>query len=408
MLSLVQWLGVLLLAINGSLAGWLLCALGAALGLLIGADQLTQSAFLLSCAVAALCSAATNRQKRDERLRRVLPHVVRCITLTLYLLAVTHKLNRDFFDPAVSCANGGLTVLERALADRGLRVHVPGAELWPIAYVVVELGVVLLLRLRPASGVTAAAWMHLPLTIVFAPSFALVMMSGWICFLTEAQLRGLVRTLRTRGLLIATTAIAAGGVASYLFARGRWQTDPDWCVKELLLWFVAVWLFEWRTGLSRPTSAWQTVPPRWLGKVFVAVWLLNGLTPYLGLQFQHTGAMLSNLRIDQGCWNSLWASESWRVHEPYIRIDHLTADGTAPRWADVAYGKLYTRETMTRARRQWCSNLPRPVAVSGTQHGAPFAIDDLCDEWPFGRSTFEGLRRFQVNLRRDCPHACVH
>jgi len=415
--ALAHWLGVLLLLTNGCMAGWALCALGCALSLALLSDQLTQTAFLLSCALAAL-ACWPGSARRPTRMERDLPAAVRCATISVYGLAVLHKVNRGFLDPEISCANGGLRILARSLESRGLSAV---AELLPAAsgavplmYIGVELLVALLLVRRPRTGILAAAWLHLPLTIVFAPSFAFSMMSGWICFVSDHDLRGLWRTLRRRFASIVVATTLTGGLSSYLFARGRWQTDPDWCVKELLLWFVALWLLEdW--GARRKSAPERTRTSR-RGRIIAvtmaAGWTLNGLTPYLGLQFQHTGAMLSNLRIDPGCWNSLWAPESLRRHDPYLRIDsiHVGADRSVPRWAPVAYSKLYTAETLQRAQRQWCARTPHPVRIAGQHGGASFTLDDLCGSQPLplAEPILPGFRAFQVNLGRECAQQCVH
>src|SRR6185503_5732252 len=111
--ALVAWLGVVLLLVNGMLLGWLLCAAGLLAPLLLLGDQLTKSGYLLTCAIAAIACFAGSASGRDERMNVGLRFVVRCLTVLLYALAATHKLNRDFFDPGVSCAHAGIEVLAR-------------------------------------------------------------------------------------------------------------------------------------------------------------------------------------------------------------------------------------------------------------------------------------------------------
>jgi len=46
-------------------------------------------------------------------------------------------------------------------------------------------------------------------------------------------------------------------------------------------------------------------PGRWVVWAVVAVWLLNGFSPYLGLKFNYSFAMLANLRVDNARCNHL-------------------------------------------------------------------------------------------------------
>jgi hypothetical protein len=415
--SLVHWLGVALVAFNGCLLGWVLCLGATATALVTLEDQLTKSAFLLACALSAVIAFAGSARERRQRIDQGLALAVRCITIAVYAFAVFHKLNRDYFDPGVSCANGGLVLLfdgwppaVQALAAWAW---------WPRLQVAAELAIVGLLWWRPAWGVVAASLMHVPLTIIFAPAFVFVMMSGWVCFFGEAELRALWRTLRRRSWVIVLVGGALGATTRALFFPGRWSTDPDWCVQEVLLWMVVVWLLEAVTTRGRPgfhgRMAWSESTPRGaIGRAAAVTTLfaLNGLTPYLGIQFHHTGAMLSNLRIDDGCTNSWVMPAALRLGDPYVRIDRIDfAPGrAAPGVTESITKRLWAPEALWRARHSWCAVHDEPLPVAGTWRGKSFELNDLCapDGWPFGKVWLPGMRRFQVNLERQCPQRCVH
>jgi hypothetical protein len=177
--------------------------------------------------------------------------------------------------------------------------------------------------------------------------------------------------------------------------------------------------------------AWllETVTTRWRGGLFFAgpeateagarrvrllalLFVLNGLTPYVGLQLHHTGAMLSNLRIDAGCHNSLVFPEALVGRDPYVRIDEVSfAAGRAPDgYAASVTERLWGPDALYLARQRWCRAHREPLPLRGSYRGAPFDIPDFCadDGWRFARPWFPGLRRFQVNLSRTCPQPCVH
>ena len=407
--SVAHWLGAVLVAYNGCFIGWLTCAVASSLALLTLEDQLTKSIFMLSCALAALACFATK-----QRIERALPYAVRWVTLLVYALAGLHKLNRDFFNPAVSCANGGLELM---LAHFPSLQRIAGAPFWPIFQVATEIGIVILFVARPAWAVLLATAMHLPLTIIFAPAFVFVMMSGWICFYTNDELLALGRTLRTHGIWIVLLGGALGAASRALFFPERWSTDPDWCVEEILLWIVLVWLVTamlvHRKTAFRGRLAWtEPAPARFIALVIGSSLVINGLTPYFGIQFHHAAAMLSNLRIDDGCHNSFVFPASMRLSDPYVRIDRIGfAEGrAAPGVAEGITQRLWGPEALWQARTEWCAIHREPLPVSGTWQGHPFSTENFCapDGWPFAPIRLPGWRRFQVNLTRTCPQRCVH
>lgn len=259
----VHGFGALLLAINGCFLGWLLCFLGSVGGLLFHADQLTQSVYLAAVALAAMLAFAGSKQQRESRLRGSFHGSVRLLTVGVYVLAAFHKLNRDFMNPEVSCASGGL----RTLAELWGLPALDAASAWggwPGLFLAAEAGLALLFIVRPGLALVAGLAFHLPLTIIFAPAFAFTMASGWICFQRPEDLQHLARTLRRRwpwiagvGLVLATSSLSRQPLA-------RWSTDPDWCLKEAVLWLALIWVVV--AWLRRPAhvfpwfGAWRGNP----------------------------------------------------------------------------------------------------------------------------------------------------
>ena len=413
------WLGALLLFADGCIAGWVLCAAGLAAPLLLLGDQLTQSVYLLGCSLAAIACWLGGAAGRDLRLSRTLPLAVRCQTLLVYSLSALHKLNRDFLDPEVSCASIGARTLGGNWGFDFLASSSLG-PVWPVLYLVAEGAVVLLLVVRPAFGIVLALAMHVPLTIVFAPAFAIMMLSGMSAFLTEADVAHLASTMRRRPVAILGLGALLGGGSFVLYLRHHSVVYPFWSFKEALLWLGIVWMLA--AILTRRTApvpvlerfgAWRepaTRPHRTIVVVLVAMAVANGLTPYLGLQFHHTGAMLSNLRVDRGCWNSLLFPESLRVVDPYVRIDRVRAGGGQRAFEEGLRSRLWSPLSLAELREASCPSMPRPVLVEGRYRGRRFSIRDLCadEPLPFGRALLPRYRAFQSNLDRTCPQACIH
>ena len=417
--ALITWAGAVVLAVNGAVLGFALCAVGLVAPLVFLSDQLTQSVYMLGCCCGAMACFAGSRAGREERMAVGFPFIVRVLTVGTYALAALHKLNRDFFVPAVSCANGGMRLLA-ADWDWPWLATLATSPALPHLFVAVEACLAVLFVVRPAAGLVLGLVMHIPLTIIFAPAFAFTMISGWVMLLGDADLRHLGETWRRRWKIIVPLGGIAAAASLSRYPRERWVSDPDWCVKEAVLWIGLAWaVTAWASKPAAPTfgfwSGWRDRPrgaPRVIGWFAAGVWGLNGLTPYTGLQFQHTAAMLSNLRIDQGCWNSVVFPETVRLVDPYVRIDSasLGPPPGKPRQEAEIVEILWNTESLHRARERWCRVFPRPISLGGTHQGASFEIRDFCaeDGWVFGSSLAPRFRRFQVNLLRECPQACVH
>lgn len=415
----LYWIGLFLLAITGSLAGWILCAVGLAVPLFFLGDQLTQSAFLLTLAVSAIVCFGGPARDREVRLTKSLPAAVRTLTVATYAVAALHKMNVDFFDPAVSCANAGVSILANTwtidfIANPSLDT------LWAPFFVVVELGVATLLVVRPAMGMTLALAMHIPLTIVFAPAFAFTMIAGWPCFLTEDELDHLGRVMRRsyKPILALGAVLGLGSFALYM--QRHTVVYWFWSFKEGVLWTLLAWLavalaFRPKGVFDGWSATRESVGRhgRVLSIAVAAFWVVHALGPYTGMWFHHSGAMLSNLRIDEGCWNSALFGESARLVDPYVRIDEARVTDVSgmrqPGREEGLVAKLRDRRELERERARVCHRDGRVVRLHGTFEGAPFQIANLCETpWPLGRPLFPGARPFQRNLERECPQACIH
>lgn len=480
--DLVYLAGLALLCWRGAALGWLLSAVGLAVPLFFHRDQLTQSLILLmvssTTGVGLMVDAwrATGGTRPPPRLSWDASGpsvgaatglaVMRGITICTYSLAVLHKLNEQFLDPHFSCAVYGVDEL---LGYWRLPVDALPARwlaLAPFAVLAAEGGIALLhlLRRRRVAWQLAIAF-HIPLTLTMAPAFVFVMLVGHAAFATPVDLSRLRATIRRRWPLLGSTAAVL--TAGSLLAHGN---RPEWTMipREWLLWALLLTLMSafpiWRRDTWFPTDRarsqdhetatrerWAGSPPRTNGATqksprqqsrppfaldeeeappgsrsphkliaaaIVTLFLINGLTPYLGVQYQHAGAMVSNLRIDRGCWNSVVFPESVRLTDDYIRVDevYFGQPGRVPDYEKIVLDQLWSPPQMRQMRRNWCRPEVRPFYMRGTFRQREFAIEDLCAGEPlpfgeagiFGREIFGDYLRFQKNLERQCPQSCIH
>jgi hypothetical protein len=400
--NLLYLLGLVLVAWRGAALGFALCALGAAIPVLFHHDQLTQSV-LLAC-MAGAAAWYTGRRQPDQVLDSA-----KWLAVVTYALAFFHKLNLDFLDERYSCAvYGG----QKAAAYWGLELDASAAAVALIgAVLVVEaaIAVLLLVGMRWLAWPLAVAF-HIPLTLTMAPAFAFVMFAGHAAFVTREDLRWLGVIWRRCAWMAAPAAVVTAASLALHGSLPEWTMVP----KEWLMWWAllalcaAVWdrrsrLFEDFRSPKRPA----------LGVAAVAgFFLLVGLSPYSGLQFQHAAAMLSNLRVDSGCWNHVVVPESARLTDDYVRIDDasLIREGAIPDYEAQLEDHLWGPGLLQYTADNWCKPSVRPFRIRGRFRGRPFLIEDACDGLgpELGAASAGGLLRFQKFLVRDCPQACIH
>lgn len=401
--------------------GWALCAASLAASILFYTDQLTQTPLLMLWAIAALLTWPGSPQQRHTRMERDFPAAVGALTIATYTLAAFHKLNTGFLQPETSCANAGLA--ELAL-EWGLPVlHTLSAwPAWPFLFLTAELALALLWWLSPHRAVLLALAIHIPLTVVFAPSFVFVMLVGWVALLPPTTLQHALHTARTQRLPILTLGLILATASLSQHTHNRcFSINFDWCLKEALLWLLTVLtLFSLRRLPPAPEPPRLSSRARFLRITLLTLWLLHGLLPYTGLAFHRTGAMLSNLRIDAPCWNHLLVPQSACVAgDPYIYIDRAefhTAPDKKPRpqaqrrLERQVPKRLWNPQMLWTSRRQWCRNPKRQIALFGSYQSQDFAITDLCGSrgWPFDEPWLPGMRAFQKNLPTACPNRCIH
>ncbi|MEM9864150.1 MAG: hypothetical protein AAF938_21300 [Myxococcota bacterium] len=399
---------------------WLVACGGLVAPLLFFADALSQSVYLaFGAASAALLPSATHLQS------------VRGLTAAMYGAAFFHKLNADFLNGAVSCATGGITLFgENYGVDLSALTGGSLANVWPVLFLSAEASVALLLLRRPMAGIALAALLHVPLTIIFAPAFAWVMASGWTAFFSAELLQELRAFVAHRGRLLALVGAGFGVTSAALYFRVHESAYPAWQLGEFGWWIVAavVGSFAFTKRRYRPPASRM----RPVSRLIVALFVLNAATPYTGLQFHHAGAMLSNLRIDEGCWNHLLVPEAVRIREPYVRVEEASLTGDVDDFdarvrsdsgerASLEIADLTPFETrlfdpagLHAAVAERCERLARFAARGAPALGLGLSfnagsgavnVPNACEDLPLDPGQ---PGAFQTNLQRSCPQACVH
>jgi hypothetical protein len=269
--------------------------------------------------------------------------------IVLYIFAVFHKLNWDFFDSQISCA---ATMLERLADSFTFLPTGPRARLVSVwATIAAEAAIPILLCLRRTRYVGAAIGFAFHLVLAQYPNgglyaFASVLYAVYLLFLPASFTTGLNRALAAlrerldpavrpalvRGLTVGGVllmiAVATALRPDRILTVGLAMWDV-WAVVILVLFFAAL---QWRpmNDAGKGAVSWRT---GW-GWVWVipAVAFLNGLSPYLGLKTETSFSMFSNLRTEAGT-NHLVVPRTFHLtgyQDDLVRIESSSSSELEP------------------------------------------------------------------------------
>ncbi len=390
----------------GGRVWWLLSLVGLAWPYFFLRDWMTQSLVMMLIAVAG----ASTISARGSGIR--VAKSAHWVAASTYFAAALHKLNAGFFDAQYSCANYGWTKLA-AFFDSAIAAPVGGPGV-ALAVVTTEIAVGLFLLLRPRWGIILGLLFHVPLTMVLAPAFVFVMGIGYAAALGDEDWRLAGELWRAHRGFFVLPALA-------LLFPLLGEADLVLTVKIALLSSAIGTVFALEVRRAARPAPKRAGP---LPFLLVAAFALNSLTPYVGTQYQHTGAMLSNLRIDDGCWNHLFMPEPALGSDPYLRIDFASmgpapAPGEPRPFADreaTLTDTLWQVSSLSLLQQNWCRPHTDPIVLRGTFQGEAIHIENLCttEIELEGVGLFGGTEwlptflKFQKNLVRECPTECIH
>lgn len=330
-----------------------------------------------------LGSLAWRRALRfDDRLRAELDEiharVFRIFALTTLAFAGLHKLNRDFFAEG-SCA---------ALAERleqwwELPFEVPVAG--PVAVVALELLAAVMLLVYPRVGILLVVYVMAGLGHIGPVAFASTCVVMSLAFLDRGDI-ALIRRLFVRRWSV----VLAIGLVVVATSFSSYQAPLPWLkygLLEALLTAVTCMVLGVGAARLRQRSSWrrrlQPAALRWwrrpatllpgLASWLALILIVNGMSPYLGMKYRFSVAMLSNLRADQERWNSLVIPEWVRLRDstPHVVVDWQPEERwsiNAKRGRHYLSDGLYTGDALSEALQDAAARHARGQ-LTLTHHG---------------------------------------
>ncbi|HEY6881634.1 MAG TPA: hypothetical protein VI299_26590, partial [Polyangiales bacterium] len=313
--------------------------------------------------------------------RRGLPHEgliahvarpLRGALLVLYFWVVVHKLNRDFFDPSVSCAvtlYREMREIYPRLPSSGLIEH---ATIWGTLVIEALVPLLLLTRRLALWGMLLGLSFHGLLALhgnSMIMSFSTEVYALYTVFLSRADLARLGVALRAfsarpwapRALHVLALLGALGLVATLVRIAlgprhedgGLWLEFYSGYVRRV--WFCAVValvgllvraLRAPRVPEGEHAAALPLVPRATLLGLLPVLAFCNGLAPYLGGKTATNFAMFSNLRVEGASTNHLFLPSGLLGTEYQTDLAHVLASsdpelggfverGDAPTWFEL-------------------------------------------------------------------------
>lgn len=301
----------------------------------------------LTILIAAAHLAYRDRTVQPGRLFEMFAPALRLALLVLYFFAVFHKLNADFFNPAVSCATDLYTNIAGAW-------HLPiwnwFLALLPAATIVVEVAIPVLLVVRRTRvlGIALGMVFHSMLAFDLAHTyydFSSTVYALYFVFLPYDYLgrmrdhwagsalgqrvaawhdRGLLRRAFTAFLVGILGIVAFSTAYQILNARSPFM-EIEGSRRALLILNTVLWVIYAATLLvlflrsARAERIADAVrgrdgfAPKPLLALIPLAMLLNGFSPYLGLKTEDSFAMFSNLQTEAGNNNHFLMSTDLRL-----------------------------------------------------------------------------------------------
>ncbi len=282
-----------------------------------GAGSHTLLAAVCAAALVAWSAAFTARRRRppnEDELWTAAAPFLRGAVVVLYLFAALAKLNPGYFDPAVSCGAAlapRIAWFDPALLDLGW-VRTLGT--YGSVATELALPVLLLVPRTRLLGVALGVGFHTVLALAGNVPFSALMLALYVAFLPPVRLPSVPAW--------PAVVLALGWLLLHLLEPTQEAIGTG---TRLVLLAVVLGLVA---SVRRTDEAPAPVPRRSLVLVgALALLVLNGSTPYLGLKTESSFAMYSNLQTEGSSWNHALIPEA--VQRFGIQDDLVTVSASS-------------------------------------------------------------------------------
>lgn len=303
---------------------------------------LAMLALLLFC---ALRNLDNGWKKLMEEFEKNTVIIFRWTALTTMFFAGFHKLNSDFLFSSVSCEHVVKQYAVRNWSFFGLEQALSHTS--PLAIIILESVVpIILLLISPRLGVIVTIAVYGMISLTDALVVTLCVIVPALAFLRQEDWDDLRASPKMPCLIWCSLLLVWLPVSSAHYKGTRPWFQPA-LYQSLLLFIltVLIWILvkelvcklrdrrrfcsiilvrELISSIAQGGPV--LLPCNFRGCLVVVAWIMllsfNGFSPYLGIKFNYSFAMLSNLRVDDSRWNHIFVPKWVRLtkHDGFIHV----------------------------------------------------------------------------------------
>ncbi len=355
----------------------------------------------------------------------------------LMSFAGLHKINADFFNEEVGCTHAvmGITRKWWNTAEWNPIYDYILDTTPPLVAVGFEMLIPFICLLMPRVGVLTAVFFAANIALAAPTAFTATVVTLSFSFLPQGDWPAIKAGLwkHKHWILLVLAGVLT---LSYSVYSGRRNWTQFAIHHVVLVWvgsggLIALWSAH-RDKRGQWAKAWQNfnfkehLRQRWLWPkkdkvmrrglvVFMALAMLNCLSPYFGGHFQYTFAMFSNLRVDDNRWNSYIFPRAMRLteHDPFSHVREVDRIGqgpqTPPKDKHLIVPKLYSVRAF-KTRLEFHRKHKLHINAKVRYQGEEGLFNDLAhnpaaDTWV---NTLPDTGWYRSALVLDGPQACKH
>jgi hypothetical protein len=351
------------------------------------------------------------------------------VVVLSYTLACFHKLNSEFLTAERSCAAGlGRLYLEdREIGGERLKRCFSAFAIYETLALEAAIPILLLGPQTRAVGICAAVLFQFQLGLLCHVHFSALMYAGLAAFVPSSSWHELADSIGRLGWFGMLALAAVGAALGWRFGISSICRHPRagralqilFGIYSAAAFLAAVLLVRDGVPAESPFTRLGAGEAALLA-VVAALFLLNGIAPYLGLKTEFSMAMFSNLRVDP--WRHLIVPAHWRPFQlaSYVRVERIEGlpepGGHDGGWivelvlawlrlrTQVQFSSYFFHEGLARV----CGSVSPPARVSavyverGRRHEvADYARSRIGRRREYVRAT---LFPFQLPLDPSVPH----
>ena len=304
--------------------------------------------------------------------------------IILYFYAVFHKLNFDFFNPAISCGTYLMEYFTYSMPTINNNYFIRMSAVWGTLLFEGGIPILLCFRKTRTAGIVIGLFFHYFLAIhphrgIY--SFSALVFSLYFLFLPDNFIERIFFTGKNifgnywrkliRAVTYARLLLPVAILPVIFFLQYNWPKLVKLGLYIWLTWGVLIMVVYLTVTLSNKSKGIYArslfrIPAKALW-IFPVIIFLNGLNPYLGFKTQTSFSMFSNLRTEDQVTNHLFVPASLQVDT----LQHNLVDIISSDSEELMKYKIHNQLITFFEFRRITSALKKDFYVNYSRNGQP-------------------------------------